>query len=554
MVEYVVLSYDPGNNMLSNLFIKNFAIIDELNIDFKSGLNLVTGETGAGKSIIVNAVKLLLGGKFSKELFRTGEDRTTIEGLFKNGDKDLFVRRVFLSNGTSRTFLNDEPSSLEKVKNITKFMVDLHGQHEQQRLMDPAQHIDYLDSWGSYQQELIELCQLYSTMETIIKKIRILKAKEKKTYEKKELYEFQLQEISSFNLSIEDELKLQDTFKVITNANTLQEAMTTILQLADENDHSIHDSLSQIEKILHRSIKIDSSLESYSPRIDQLIIETEDIVSELTQYVNSLSSNEQLMEDINQKISYVEMLKRKYGGSFEKVIEHREFLRGWLQEKDSYTNEIKLLEEKLVITRQQYLEAAHFISQSRKTTAILFEGEIIRILSMMDMKNTIFTVNFIPLSENQFSAIGIDSCQFFISTNIGEDVKPLNKVVSGGEISRIMLAIKIALQGKDKTSSLIFDEVDTGISGATAEKIGDMIYQLSSHQQIICITHLPQIASKGNYHLRVYKGDSKGTTSTKIQLLNFDERILEIAGLISGKTITDSGKQQAIKLLEESHG
>ncbi|NQU67642.1 MAG: DNA repair protein RecN [Candidatus Marinimicrobia bacterium] len=540
--------------MLSNLFIKNFAIIDELNIDFKSGLNLVTGETGAGKSIIVNAVKLLLGGKFSKELFRTGEDRTTIEGLFKNGDKDLFVRRVFLSNGTSRTFLNDEPSSLEKVKNITKFMVDLHGQHEQQRLLDPAQHIDYLDSWGSYQQELIELCQLYSTMETIIKKIRTLKAKEKKTYEKKELYEFQLQEISSFNLSIEDELKLQDTFKVITNANTLQEAMTTILQLADENDHSIHDSLSQIEKILNRSIKIDSNLESYSTRIDQLIIEIEDIVSELTQYVNSLSSNEQLMEDINQKISYVEMLKRKYGGSFEKVIEHREFLREWLQEKDNYTNEIKLLEEKLVITRHQYLEAALFISQSRKTTAILFEGEIIRILSMMDMKNTIFTVNFIPLSENQFSALGIDSCQFFISTNIGEDVKPLSKVVSGGEISRIMLAIKIALQGKDKTSSLIFDEVDTGISGATAEKIGEMIYQLSSHQQIICITHLPQIASKGDYHLRVYKGDSKGTTSTKIQSLNFEERILEIAGLISGKTITDSGKQQAIKLLEESHG
>lgn len=543
-----------GCDVLNRLYIKNFAIIDELTVAFSAGLNLITGETGVGKSVIVNAIKLLLGGKFSKEYIRTGADKVIVEGIFNFERNELIIRRNFSVSGASRSFIDDEPASLEKIREVTQYLMDLHGQHEQQRLLDINQHIDYLDAYGSYQNELDDLNQLYLDIEKYHKKLQALRLNENKVQEKEELYKFQLQEIEALNLSISEENEIQDAFYVLSNAAIVREWVSTILDLTEDGEQSVQNNLVQVEKLLQKSANIDRNLNSFLPRIDQIHIELNDILGELNHYIQAISTDEQALDEINQKISYVEMLKRKYGGSYSQVIEYRDFIKQWLHEKSGHKTEIKLLEERLIFDRQKYMDAANQVSSLRRSTARLFELEIAGILSGMNMKNTAFSVRFFPDDINRFTAKGIDNCQFYISANLGEDPKPLNRIISGGEISRIMLAIKLALQGKDKTASLVFDEVDTGISGATAEKIGDLIYKLSHHQQILCITHLPQIASKGNYHLKVYKEHLDGITSSKIKALSPDERILEIAGLISGKKITTAGRQQAMKLLEESHG
>ena len=540
--------------MLLNLTIKNFAIIKELNVDFSVGLNLITGETGVGKSIIVNAVKLLIGGKFSKEYFRTGEEKSVVEGTVVDGNDTIIIRRIFSVNSASRRFLNDEPITVEKLKIATRYFMDLHGQHEQQRLLDPTQHIEYLDAWGDYNEELIKLSELFIDLNRYSSKLNSLIRNEKKTLEKEELYQFQLREINLSDMSVEEESNLQDSFRVLQNASTLKESISNIIDILEDGNLPVSTNLVQIEKLLNNAMKLDPSLGQFYDRIDQLIIELRDITDDLNRYTNTIISDEQLINEMSQKISHVEMLKRKYGGSFSKVVERKNFLEKWMEEKNSFSSQIKLLEDKLENTRRKFMETASIISKKRQAVAIKFEKRITDLLNLLDMKNTIFKIQFSPMKDNQFDQRGIDTCHFQISTNIGEKIKPLNKIVSGGEISRIMLAIKIALQGNDKTLSLIFDEVDTGISGRTAEKIGTMLEQLSNHQQIICITHLPQIASKGNYHLKVFKTDSNDETTSDMKLLNPEERVLEIAGIISGKHITDSGKQQALKLLEGTNG
>ncbi|MFQ6609689.1 MAG: AAA family ATPase, partial [Fidelibacterota bacterium] len=237
--------------MLLNLTIKNFAIIKELNVDFANGLNLITGETGVGKSIIVNAVKLLIGGKFSKEYFRTGEEKCILEGTFIDGNKKNIIRRIFSLNSASRSFLNDEPISIEKLKIATKYFVDLHGQHDQQRLLDPAQHIEYLDSWGDYNEELIKLSELYSDLNRYTSKLKTFVKNEKQILEKEELYQFQLQEINLFELTVGEESDLQESFRVLQNSSALKESISNILEIADNNNPSVRTGLVQIEKLLN---------------------------------------------------------------------------------------------------------------------------------------------------------------------------------------------------------------------------------------------------------------------------------------------------------------
>ena len=565
--------------MLKSLVVKDYALIEHINVEFGKGLNIITGETGAGKSILIDAMGLLLGERASTEIIRKGASKSYVEGIFditlnkkidallEENDIDplpeLILRREISSKGNNRCFINDTPVSLAVIKVLGNLLVDLHGQHEHQSLLRSETHIDFLDEFsGSSSVLLDEYKKFFTHLRSLLKELKELKAKESSLLEKKDFYSFQIKEIDAVSPSEGEEEQLIEELQILENSEKLATTAANIYNLIYENENSVYDSLVKVKTELNEIAKIDKSISDTFSECENALALINDIAEFVRNYSSKIDLDPLEADKKRDRLGAVTMLKKKYGGSMKAVLDHRKRIGEEFDLAENFTDRIKSLEEQINILREECGISADTLSRKRKQAAALISKEVKSVLVELGIPDSAFEVkisqhrtdseDYILLKGNKYTyySNGIDEVEFYISTNIGEDLKPLAKVASGGEISRIMLALKTILAKNDKFPLLIFDEIDTGVSGRIAQKVGKALKSLSEYYQVISITHLPQIAGLADEHFIIEKNTADGRVVSKIKHLIESERVREVAKLMSGENVTEASLNGARELMK----
>ncbi len=566
--------------MLKNLLIKNYALIEEISVEWSSGLTIITGETGAGKSILIDALGLLLGERASTEMIRTGAEKAVVEGLFDVKDNDrvteilrssendladeLIIRRELTNKGQSRCFVNDSPVSVALLKEIGDALVDLHGQHEHQSLLRPETHIDFLDDFGGYEKEIAAYQQVYRTLAELTSKKKELQQQEDQLKAKKSLYEFQIKEIDAVNPQLGEEDNLESELKILENSEKLSELTNGIHQLLYEAENSVRDSLVKARKMVEQLSEIDKSFTESVADARSAEVIVDELSKQVQSYASRIEFNPERLEEIRERLGALSLLKKKYGGTIDLLIEFRKKIGDEFKFAENFEGEIAKLEKQIDSVRKECGEKASVITAKRKESSKKLEKAILSSIGELGIPKAQFQTTIqqrtvdasanmlaVKVGNQLFEATskGVDHIEFFISTNVGEDPKPLVKVASGGEVSRIMLALKGALANSDKTPLLIFDEIDTGVSGRIGQAVGLSLKKLSAHHQVVAITHLPQIAGLADTHLAVEKTEANKKTSTRLRKLETEDRVREVAKLMSGAEVTEAGLKSARELM-----
>ncbi len=565
-------------NMLQSLQIKDYALIENVEVNFGKGLNIITGETGAGKSILIGALGLLLGERASTETIRKGSKKSYVEGIFdvSNNEKitdllnkneievndELIIRREISSKASNRCFLNDTPVTLNVIKEIGDLLIDLHGQHEHQSLLNEDTHIEMIDEIIDIKDELNSFTDLKQKLLEKQNELNSLLKKENSIKEKRELYQFQLNEINSVSPEIGEEEKLLNELKILENSERLIELTSEAFVNLYESENAVYDQLVNISKSLIELSSIDEVFKEKLEQCESALANINDIAEYLRSYKDSIEINPELLEEIRERLGSFNLLKKKYGGSMESVIEYKNKIENEIDIAENFDDEIASLKSDIEKLRVECGKAAKLLSEKRKSNSGKIENEVINSLKNLGIEDSIFEMRFSHSKTNDslnyvvienerilFNDRGIDEVVFYISTNIGEDPKPLSKVASGGEISRIMLALKSILAKNDKLPLLVFDEIDTGISGRIGQKVGKALKDLASFHQIIVITHLPQIAGLSDHHYSVSKKVNENRVISFISQLDEDQKINEIAKLMSGDNITEASIEGAKELM-----
>lgn len=566
--------------MLKSLLIKNYALIEEISVDFSSGLTIITGETGAGKSILIDALGLLLGERASTDMIRTGADKAIVEGVFnvqtnsrvagilrasENEIADeLIVRRELTAKGQSRCFVNDSPVSVSLLKEIGDALVDLHGQHEHQSLLHPETHIEFLDDFGGYEKEIAEYQIQYRTLAELTSKKRELQEQEQQLKAKKSLFEFQIKEIDAVNPQSGEEDRLESDLKILENTEKLSELSNGIHQLLYEAESSVYENLVKARKMVEQLAEIDHSFAESVKDVRSAEVIVDELSKQVQNYASRIEFNPDRLEEIRERLGTLSLLKKKYGGTIDLLIEFRQKIGEEFKFAENFEEEIAKLEKEIELLRTACGVAANAITAKRKETSKKLETSILASLGDLGIPKAQFvtavqqrtvdqtmTMLSVRIGSRLYeaTATGVDHVEFFISTNVGEDPKPLVKVASGGEVSRIMLALKGALAQSDKTPLLIFDEIDTGVSGRIGQAVGMSLKKLASHHQVVAITHLPQIAGLADTHFAVEKTEANKKTTTRLRKLDREERVREVAKLMSGIEVTEAGLKSARELM-----
>lgn len=565
--------------MLKSLLIKDYALIENIHVEFGKGLNIITGETGAGKSILIDAMGLLLGERASTEVVRKDTEKSVVEGIFDvKGNKkvrellstndledndDLIVRREISLKGTNRCFLNDTPVTLNLIKEVGDLLVDLHGQHEHQSLLRTDTHIEMLDDFSNLEKELEGFRISHFKLNSLLKEYRELREKESLLSEKREIYEFQINEIDSVNPQPDEEEKLEDELKILENSEKLLSTANEIYDNLYDAENSIQDRLGDTKNKLSDLAQIDKLFLEKLGECESAFAILNEISSFIRSYKERIESEPERLTEVRERLGAMNLLKKKYGGSLNAVIAHRERIGKEYELAENFSTKILEIDKLINDTRKECGAIAKKLSQERKAISKKVKKEIEEALKSLGISDSNFEVkifnqsadgndeNFILVDGKKFkfNNRGYDEVEFFVSTNAGEDPKPLVKVASGGEVSRIMLALKSILAKSDRLPILIFDEIDTGVSGRIAQKVGQVLKSLASIHQIIAITHLPQIAGLSDYHYAVEKKKSGDRVVSSIKTLNQDECIKEVAKLMSGEKITESALNGARELM-----
>ncbi len=565
--------------MLKSLQVKDYALIEQINVEFGTGLNIITGETGAGKSILIDAMGLLLGDRASTDVVRKGAFKSIIEGIFdveinkkvkrildENEIEffpELIMRREISVKGSNRCFINDTPVPLTLVKEVGNLLVDLHGQHEHQSLLRTDTHIDFLDEFGTPEELLKNYEDYYHNLSSHTKELNSLKERESILKEKKDLYLFQMNEIDSISPIEGEEEKLNEDLNILENSEKLMELTTSVYESLYESENSVNDYLGKIQNDLSELSKIDKSFLEVLGEIESAKTLVNDISKFVRDYRSKIDLDSQNLEQIRERLGALTLLKKKYGGSIKSILEHREKIGSEFNLAENFSENIQVLENQIKELRVKCGVAAEALSKKRKDSAKKIQKEVKEALSYLGIPDSTFEVkinqvaaesfddNFIFVNGKKFKYFsnGYDEVEFFISTNPGEDTKPLAKVASGGEVSRIMLALKTILAKNDKLPLLIFDEIDTGVSGRIAQKVGQALKALAAYHQIISITHLPQIAGLADHHYAVEKMLNEERAVSSIRKLKENERIKEVAKLMSGEKITEASLTGARELM-----
>ena len=551
--------------MLLEISIKNFAIIEAISLNFEKGMTVLTGETGAGKSIIIDAMNLMLGARATTDVIRHGAPKAEIEGLFsvensrllqelfdeqglELGD-EIIIRREILQNGRSVSRVNGQMVNLSVLRAIGQHLVDIHGQHDQEELMRPQLHIQMLDEFGDA--AFLELKETYQTSFDAYRKMRkqVLEVKKNQQEHKAriEMLEFQMAEIDAANLQAGEDLALNQERDKLLNHKNIADTLTNAYSMLDNEEFS---SLANVRSAMNDM----ESVEEYDPEyreISSSLSETyyvlEDITKRLEDIIEDLDFDGNRLMQVENRLDLINTITRKYGGTvddvllyFTKITDEYNLLTGNNLSSEDMEAELKKLEVNLVDLAGQLASARHDLAQQ-------LEAEIKQELQDLYMEKAQFQVRF---SKGKFSREGNETVEFYISTNPGEDFKPLVKVASGGELSRLMLAIKSAFSRKEGKTSIVFDEVDTGVSGRVAQAIAQKIHKIGQHGQVLAISHLPQVIAIADYQFFIEKISDEHSTVSTVRLLTLEERVEEVAKMLAGENVTDAALTQARELLQ----
>jgi len=565
--------------MLVHLAISDFAIIRRLEISFKPGLNILTGETGAGKSIIINAVHLILGGRASSDLIRTGAEEAHVEALFSIPEQsdvrtclkelglpdqnELLIARTISREGRNKIQLNGSLATLQMAVRIGSLLISIAGQHEHQYLLRPENHLYMLDDFGGLTAERYALNGLYDQFDEQKARMRRLEKEIRTAREKQELARFQINEIESAQLEEKEDTRLEEERRRLQYARDLLALISETYQSLYEKEDAVISGLSHYLKGIERGMSMDSSLEGVAQSLRTAKLEIEEAAMKLRDLQHEILIDPARLEQVEERLQQLGGLKRKYGPTLDDVISFKDRLSVGMEDLEHKERELHTLGMKLDSLREEVHKKARALSRERHQTADKLAGALEAELDLLDMKGTRLEVLFHdqnrPGVENpsdlpgSMTADGFDRVELAISPNVGEELRPLARIASGGELSRIMLAMKTILARKASVESLIFDEIDAGIGGATSEIVGEKLWDLARYHQIICITHLAPIASKGNSHFQVKKTVHEGRTQTRMVELNEDGRLKEIARLLAGKVISDQALAHAREMLREKN-
>ncbi len=566
--------------MLKELFIKNFAIIDDLNISFSNGLTILSGETGAGKSIIINAVNLLLGARASTKLIRTGAKTAELEALFhfrpdstmnntlkKHGydaSEELLIKRTISSNDRHRIHINGRPATMQLLNLITENLASISGQHAHQGLLQEERQLMILDQFGGLIPLRKRVYKCFHEILPMIVSLDKLNDLKNRQADHIELLKFQQKEISEASISIGEDQNLEQEKNRLKNAETLYQIVYNSIEELYSSQGAIVERVMELKKNLETAGQIDSRLSGTSMHLSEAIFLLEDSVEELRHYLKTIQFDEERLGKVEERMDTLQKLKRKYGGTLKSVSAYLQSIERELSDVENISEKIKQTTAGL---EEQYKKLSRLVldlTSKRKETSKKFTQIVENELATLKMDQTKFQVSFQKIPKDNhtspyltvngvtISESGIDRTTFMIAPNIGENLKPLSSIASGGELSRVVLALKAILAQAESVETVIFDEVDAGIGGSVAEVVGKKLSSLARYHQIICITHLPQIAKFGDHHYRISKHVIKGRTKTTINPLNKKERIKEIARMLGGVKITQATLDHANELLRNT--
>lgn len=555
--------------MLTNLHIENYALIQHLDIDFRSGFSVITGETGAGKSIILGAIALLLGQRADSKSIKTGEKRCVIEATFEVGayglesffseneldfdGQECIIRRELTSAGKSRSFINDTPASLSQLKELGEYLIDVHSQHKNLLLGKEDFQMSVLDILGKNEDLLSKYKSEYSQYKSLVSQLADAKEKALTARNDEEYIRFQVDQLVEADLKEGEQVELEEESETLSHAEDIKSALYEAQQCMQGSDDSPYDALQLLNQAM-RSLQnisgVFNSAEEYVERMDSCIIELKDISDEIERKADNIEFNPQRLDWVNDRLSTIYSLEKKHSvDSVEELLQLQNELEEKLLLIDNSDELIEELSEKCEAQYKKVLALAEKLSASRRKAAKVVEKSMVEKLLPLGMPNVRFSVSFID-GEKKLTSAGFDHIAFLFSANKNAELKDISQVASGGEIARVMLSLKALIAGAVKLPTIIFDEIDTGVSGSIAEKMAKIMREMGdNNRQVISITHLPQIAALGMSHYKVYKEDNEDSTVSHIVELTSEERVEEIAHMLSGENLTQAALDNARSLL-----
>ena len=549
---------------LKEIRIRNFSLIEDVKIDLASGLNIVTGETGAGKTIFVHALEVLLGGKISTDDIRAGTDVATVEGYFEVADNlanyianrwgicfeqnELFLKRTITRDGRSRAWVNASPVPIKVLREIGETICDFHGQHTHQSLLDPRNHLLFLDAFLDIEAKREQLTQIWEEWVKQRRELDNLLNRLSEMREKVDFYKFEIERLEKLNLHEGEEEELASRIKLLENSEAIASLVNELYDLLYAGEEAVLDKINQIIKKWGSLQQYVDGADKYLTQLESMLYELEDIVPFLENIRSNIEYSPDELDALRSRYMELQEAKRRYGkSSVKELLEYYERLKQELASLDLGELEVDKLRQREHELRKEVERLADELSELRRAGKHQLEQKVEAELHALGMPNARFKVK---IETKEMDATGKDKVEFLFSANPGEPLGPLRKIASGGELSRTMLALKSILAERDTIPILVFDEIDAGVSGRIADIVGERMDKLADSHQIICITHLPQIASKGERHFKVWKEVTEGRTCTRLAPLSDDERIREIAYLLAGKEISDTALQHAKALLK----
>ena len=541
--------------MLRFLRIRNLAVIEAVEVEFEPGFNVLTGETGAGKSILVEAVGLLLGSRASADLVRTGEPQATIEAIFEDpAGRELLVRREINNQGRSRSFIDGALATASALRDLSTRLVELHGQHEHQALLDPLTHLPLLDEYGGLTDVATKAAAAWTKVRVLREQLERSRMDEREKHARLDLIAFQLGEIEKGAPKPGEDEELSATKQVLASAERIQHLCQESYAALYDRDDAVLASLGGVWKRVGELATIDPQFVPYVESRDGIKSQLEDLAFFLRSYADGIDASPGRLQDVEDRLALLERLKRKYGPTLQDVIERRGTLAHERELLTGRGERVEDLTKALQTATAAFLSVARELSGKRHTAAVGFARELESLLAELAMARTRFEVHFNDreIPESAWSERGIDEAEFFVSPNPGEDLRPLARIVSGGELSRVMLALKTLAAEDSPGKTLIFDEVDAGIGGRVADVVGSRLQALGERFQVLCITHLPQIAARGTTQFLIEKTVRNNRTVTSVGRLDQDGRVEELARMIGGASITEQARASARELLAQA--
>lgn len=547
--------------MLSLLHIENIAVIESADISFDRGFNVLTGETGAGKSIVIDAIAAILGQRAYRDMIRTGTNKASVRAVFtqvpelpwfaENGveyDPETVVHREVYLDGKNVCRVNGTLVSVTILHKLGIQLINIHGQHDSASLFDEENHLTFLDAFGDFGQVQADYREKYETVAKLRQEIDRITMDEGEKLRRMETLRYQIGEIEKAELEAGEDDALEDRRKILQNAEKLSDSMQEAVEClyGGEDTDGASGLLAQAEYALARLSRFTDAYAELHDRVSDLMYQVQDVATEVRDVRDDLNYSADELEQIEARLDKIHRLRKKYGASCADILGYLERAKKELDEIEFADDHVERLKKKLKTAEDEAWAAAKLLREKRKETAVYLSSRILTELTQLDMPRVQFQVRF---TELDLTANGADSVAFYMSANAGEALKPMSKVASGGELARIMLAMKNVLAEKDQVGTLIFDEVDTGVSGRAAQKVAEKLRSVAAHKQVLCVTHLPQLAALANTHLLIAKSERDGRTFTSVTPLDLEGRKRELARIIGGTNITETTLKSAEEML-----